>query len=133
MKMISLTVLAAAALSVSPALAATSVSRVEMPCKEAGHGREQACVVVDKFLSGNNPTADSTMNMSVAQPLKGKARSYSVIYVYHVHPGSNSGVTVSVNRGNDSIMSDVDVGKPTAIWTSTRDGGTTWSDLNSNN
>jgi len=110
----------------------TAVSQVETPCHEAGH-REQACVVIHKFLSGKQAVDHQTFNMAPAAALRGKTQTFSVIYVYHTNPSAFNGVaTVSVEHGDDGYMSDVQVGKPGQFWMTTHDGGRTWSKISSN-
>lgn len=114
----------AAAHAAGPQIAAT----IESPCREPGHTREQACVVVNRSVVANNPTINDTLNTAVAKGVK--AQNYSVIYVYRIRAGSrNSEGGIMVTRGDDIMMADISTAQPVKVWVTTRDGGRSWSKL----
>lgn len=132
--MLKLIVAALALTLTAPALAAapttTGIAQVQSPCREQGHTNEQACVVVYKQVSGNNPTATTTMDLSVAKGLQGRVKNFSVIYAYKVRPGSaNRDIGLTVQRGQQTIMADLYANAPRKFWVITRDGGRSWTKL----
>lgn len=129
---ISVACMSTAALLTSAKVCAADVRpavQVQTPCMLEGHGHDQACVIVNKRISGNSPTATTTMDLSVAKVLAGKATRFSVVYAYRVQPGLNTDIGLTINRGDQSMISDIYAANPTFFWVTTRDGGKTWSKL----
>jgi photosystem II stability/assembly factor-like uncharacterized protein len=103
---------------------------VQSPCREAGHTREQACVVVVKLVPGDDPMRDETFNLAPARQLAGKVRNFSVIYAYKVRRNTgNSDIGLRLEHGRDTVIADVSSTEPTKFWVTTKDGGRTWSRL----
>jgi hypothetical protein len=115
------------------AASVTSFNNIEMPCHEANQ-RVQACVVVHQFVAGNSAGLDHrTFSMTPAADLRGKAQTFSVIYIYHLNPKAYGGTaTISVEHGDDGYMTDIKVGQPAMFWVTTHDGGRTFSKMTSN-
>lgn len=107
-----------------------SVTQIESPCKEAGHTGEQGCAVVTVLYSGQNPMENTNLTTASSKLLAGKAQRMSVIYKLQVKRNApNDQIGATVNHGGDSIIADVYSNKPVLFWVSSRDGGRSWSKM----
>ena len=104
-------------------------AEMQMPCKVEGHQSEKGCILVYKYLSGDNPGMQHLeIDPMLARALQGKVNGFSVIYEVQMIPGGlNSDGSASVEFGGHWVSSDVSSNKPTFFWVTTRDSGKSWS------